>query len=301
VERTLPPNIQKLIIIPDRQLCYLPFEALVIPGNPSKGRRSEPVFLVEKFEVSYAPSASSLLRILDRRMEQDGQMDILAVGDPRGFGSNPESIQDEDDPFQQYYQKSHFPRFPLLFASQEMELVSRFFSRNSQVLLAQEQATEANLKRLPLADFRVIHFATHGLLDERTASRSALALALDGAGEEDGYLQAREIYELEMSADLVVLSACQTALGKMENGEGVEGIARAFFCAGTRSVVASLWNINDRSTAVFMEYFYADLTKGRTKREALALAKKRMLRSIYSSPYHWAAFILLGEAGVRMP
>jgi CHAT domain-containing protein len=152
------------------------------------------------------------------------------------------------------------------------------------------------VKSLPLEDFRIIHFATHSLLDEKNANRSALVLKLDDDPAEDGFFQAREIYGVKLNADLIVLSACQTAKGKIEKGEGIQGLARAFFYAGTKSVLASLWKIDDRSTAEFMKLFYEYLVDGKTKQEALRLTKIKMLGTEYSEPYYWASFVLIGES-----
>ena len=130
---------------------------------------------------------------------------------------------------------------------------------------------------------------------------TALVLTRDEDRKEDGFLQAREIYDLPLRADLVVLSACQTAAGKMEKGEGIQGLARAFFCAGSRSVIASLWNVNDAPTSRFMRTYYEYLTRGRTKRQALRLTKIAMSRSRGARPFHWAPFILIGEGGAGVP
>ena len=146
-----------------------------------------------------------------------------------------------------------------------------------------------------MTNYKVLHFATHGLLDERIPMRSALVLSLDQDPQEDGFYQVREIYNTKLSADLVVLSACQTGKGQLEKGEGVSGLSRAFLYAGAQSVLVSLWNINDRATAEFMEHFYTYLSRGESKEKALQSAKKRMLKSKYAHPFYWAAFVLIGD------
>ena len=154
---------------------------------------------------------------------------------------------------------------------------------------------EEILKKISLNDYKIIHFATHGLLDEDVVGRSGLVLTLDNDSQEDGFFQVREIYNSRLNADLVVLSACQTGKGKLEKGEGVSGLSRAFLFAGAESVVVSLWNINDKSTALFMSHFYKYLVRGESKAEALRQAKLKMIQSKYSHPYHWAAFVLVGD------
>ncbi|MCJ7443060.1 MAG: CHAT domain-containing protein, partial [Methanotrichaceae archaeon] len=116
--------------------------------------------------------------------------------------------------------------------------------------------------------------------------------------EDDGYLQMREIYGLTLNADLVVLSACQTGNGILERAEGPMGLARPFFYAGARSVIASLWSINDKTTVFFMKEFYRNLVEGYAAGKALQLTKIRMLNSAWSHPFYWAGFILNGDPTV---
>jgi CHAT domain-containing protein len=146
-----------------------------------------------------------------------------------------------------------------------------------------------------LNDYRIIHFACHGFLDERSPFRSALVLSDADAAGDDGLLQMREIYGLNLSADLVVLSACQTAAGRLERSEGPMGLARPFFFAGARSVIASLWPVNDQSTVAFMHDFYRSLAAGLPAGEALRDAKTRMLKSPWAHPFYWASFMLQGD------
>jgi CHAT domain-containing protein/Flp pilus assembly protein TadD len=295
-------GLENLIIVPDRSLHYLPFEALVPPdgAGPVSGRAH---FLMENYGLSYAPSASTLVSILDRKRSVGARQDLIAIGDPipgpgqRGPGG-PAAGQDM---LFEYYRDKRFALFPLKFASREIDAIAGLIDSEFRRTLTRAEATEDRVKRLPLADYKVLHFSTHSLLDEQVAAHSALVLTRDQDSREDGFLQAREIYDLSLKADLVVLSACQTAAGKMEKGEGIQGLARAFFCAGSRSVVASLWNVNDASTARFMRTYYEYLTRGRTKQEALRLTKIKMSRSPGSRPFHWAAFILIGEGGAGVP
>jgi CHAT domain-containing protein/uncharacterized protein HemY len=295
-------GLENLIIVPDRTLHYLPFEALVPPdraGAPS-GRGH---FLMEDYGLSYAPSASTLVSILQRNRPAAAVWDLLAIGDPisdsgRKGAGGPAAGQDI---LFEYYRDRRFGLRPLEFAAGEIKAIAGLIDPAFRRTVTRAEATEARIKRLSLADFRVLHFATHSLLDEQVAAHSALVLTRDQDQGEDGFLQAREIYELPLRADLVVLSACQTAAGKIEKGEGIQGLARAFFCAGSRSVVASLWNVNDASTSRFMRTYYEYLTRGRTKQEALRLTKIKMSRARGSGPFHWAAFILIGEGGSGVP
>ncbi len=162
------------------------------------------------------------------------------------------------------------------------------------------EATEERAKSMG-KDARYLHFACHGLLDERFPLNSALALSIPerpAEGQENGLLQAWEVIEsVRLDADLVTLSACDTALGKEMGGEGLVGLTRAFQFAGARTVLASLWSISDDSTAGFMKRFYGYLRSGKPKDEALRAAQIDQIRdrSGSSHPFHWAAFELFGD------
>ncbi len=295
-------GIRNLIFIPDRTLYYLPFEALV-PGAQAGSDRAPSRFLLEDYGISYAPSASTLASILERRERARAEADLLSIGSPRlgRTGDGGRGAANGKDLLSEYYLEKRFVLHPLEFASREMEAISKLLAPGSRRIVAGAEATEARVKKLPLSRYKILHFATHSLLDEMVASRSALVLSADAGSDEDGFLQAREIYNLELNADLVVLSACQTAGGKMEKGEGIQGLSRAFLCSGSRSVVASLWNVNDESTSYFMKTFYGFLTEGRTKQEGLRRTKIRMCRSDDWRPCHWAAFVLIGEGDTAVP
>ena len=300
--RDVLSGIKNLIFIPDRTLSYLPFETLVPEDEPGSGRTSSR-FLLEDYGISYAPSASTLVSILERKERMMAEADLLAIGDPL-LGRAEEMTRGgrrENDVLAEYYLEKRFVLHPLEFASREMESISRLVAPGWRRIVSGAEATEDGVKKLPLSGYKILHFATHSLLDEMVASRSALVLSVDAHSDEDGFLQAREIYNLKLNADLVVLSACQTAGGKMEKGEGIQGLSRAFFCSGSRSVLASLWNVNDESTSHFMKSYYGYLTEGRTKQESLRLTKIKMCRSGKWRPYHWAAFVLIGEGDAVIP
>jgi CHAT domain-containing protein len=178
--------------------------------------------------------------------------------------------------------------------------ISRYFSKSKKDIYLGEQAKEEVLKRSSLKDYQIIHFACHGFLDEKFPFRSALVLSLYGDKEEDGFLQVREIYNLRLNAELVVLSACQTGKGSLEKGEGILGLPRIFFYAGAKSVLSTLWKINDKSTSLFMDYFYSFLAEGNELNQALRLAKMKMLNSKFSHPFYWAGFILSGNFNSKL-
>jgi len=161
------------------------------------------------------------------------------------------------------------------------------------------RANRAMATSVELGKYRYVHFATHGYLDSDRPDLSAIVLSLvDEQGKpQDGFLHAHEIYNLHLPAELVVLSACQTGLGKEIKGEGLVGLTRGFMYAGARRVLVSLWNVNDKATAELMQRFYRHMLKGnRSPAASLRAAQVEMAeQKQWQSPYYWAAFIMQGE------
>src|SRR6185369_18098521 len=187
---------------------------------------------------------------------------------------------------------------PLPASRQEVEGIASLFPE-AHTFLGTE-ATEERAKAIaPQA--RLLHFACHGLLDERSPLNSALALTIPekpAPGQDNGLLQAWEIFEsVRLDADLVTLSACDSGLGREMGSEGLIGLTRAFQFAGARSVLASLWSVSDDSTAELMRRFYGYLKQGKGKDEAIRAAQVDLIHGpeATSHPYHWAAFQLSGD------
>jgi len=150
-----------------------------------------------------------------------------------------------------------------------------------------------------LSKFRYVHFATHGYLDSARPDLSAIVLSLvDQEGKpQDGFLRSHDVFNLKLPAELVVLSACETGLGKDVRGEGLVGLTRGFMYAGARRVIVSLWNVNDKATASLMQRVYAGILKtNKTPASSLRAAQIEMWRQKqWQSPYYWAAFVMQGE------
>ena len=150
-----------------------------------------------------------------------------------------------------------------------------------------------------LSQYRYVHFATHGYLDTTRAGLSAIVLSMvdEQGNPQDGFLRTHDIYNLKLPAELVVLSACETGLGKEVKGEGIEGLTRGFMYAGARRVIVSLWNVNDKATASLMQRLYNGMLRGnKTPAAALRAAQIEMLRTRqWQSPYYWGAFVMQGE------
>lgn len=303
LEMDCTKSLKRLIIVPDGQLCCLPFEALAA-NDESSGLPF--YYLIHRYQVSYALSASSLiyLRERGRAEDQDTGKDFFAVGNPDYAVPAEKGIFPHKGytiALRDYFLSQGFSFSPLPYAEKEVREIASLFPETRRTLLIRAEGTEEAVKKESLHNFKILHFACHGFIDEERPMRSALVLALDQNMTEDGFLQAREIGALQLDADLVVLSGCQTAYGSIRRGEGILDLSRCFFRAGARTVVASLWRIEDRATAVLMREFYTALIGGMTMAQALRSAKLWMIRSDFSNPFFWAGFVLSGEgqSGLR--
>ena len=288
----LAKNTKKIIFVPDDILNLLPFETLISDSGTTR-------WLVQDHPIAYVPSLSSL-RELNRRKSASRMRphkDLLAFGDPF-YGANEEDRRNTSpDIFQDFYSNSAVNFFRLKYSGLEIQKIEAAFKPSRTDTFQRQEATEDRLKAEPLTDYRIIHFATHGLIDDKKPARSSIILALDQNPGEDGFLQMREIFNLRMNADLVTLSACQTGLGQFIRGEGIEGLSRAFFYAGASSVLMSLWAVNDEATYQLMERFYRHLMGSETPAIALRRAKLEMIGSgVLSHPYYWAGFIVNGKS-----
>ncbi|HEY3134693.1 MAG TPA: CHAT domain-containing protein [Blastocatellia bacterium] len=289
-------SLRKLIVVPDNALAYLPFEALVTEGGSGTTARSGDSYLVERFAIAYAPSASALaaVREIHNKPVSKG---LIAFGDP----VYPElSSTNEHAPESRltYYTERGLELRRLPYTRREVTSIGALFGRGESETFLGAQANEQTVKSASLDRYRYVHFAAHGVVDEENPGRSGIILSLVDSDKEDGILQMAEIMRLRLNADLVTLSACRTGLGKLVSGEGVLGLTRAFLYAGARSVQASLWNVNDTATSELMTAFYRDLKRGLSKDEALRQAKLEMLHGkqlAWRHPYFWASFVLIGE------
>ncbi len=268
---------RRLVVVGEGALLYLPFAALPHPPASPDSESCGPAPLAATHAVVQLPSASLLGALGPGSGERGAAGGIAVVGDPELAPGGP---------FR-----------PLPFARREAEAVlARAPAGRTLAALGFDAAKETVLGGA-LAGFRYVHFATHGVIDPRHPELSALVLStVDPAGRRrDGLLRAHEIGALDLDAELVTLSACRTALGAEAPGEGLIGLTRSFFEAGARSLLVSLWSVDDRSTAVLMDRFYAELFAGRPPARALARAQASMAADpAWRAPYHWAGFVLQG-------
>jgi CHAT domain-containing protein len=287
----------KLVIVSDGALSYLPFETLVTEskpasGQPASGQKASPsIFLIERFAISYAPSASALAALNVVRKEAPAEVKgIVAFGDP-----DYEAAEQAGGPIERGFD---FRRLP--YTRTEVNEIAALFPASQARIYLGPEASEEKVKAENLSRFRYVHLAAHGMIDEEYPVRSGIILSAARDSKEDGALQMSEVMRLKLNADLVTLSACRTGLGKLLNGEGIIGLTRSFLYAGADSVVVSLWNVNDIATASLMKTFYKHLQQGMPKDEALRRAKLELIKGqkqAWQHPYYWAPFVLIGAAG----
>lgn len=256
---------EQLCIIPDDGLWDVPFQAL----QTSNGR-----YALEDYAIRYAPSLSVLTELATRQ-QPTAAKSLLAFGNP--------TMPNEND----------FPFAPLPEAEKEVAALGKLF-RSAQVFTG-GTATERQFKALA-EQYSILHLATHGVLNNRQPLDSYLALAnSEGKDADDGRLTAREIMQTRLNANLVVLSACETARGNIRSGEGVVGLSWAFFLAGSRTLLVSQWQVHSGSTADLMVGFFAQRQRQSQNASALrAAALQLMQQPRYQHPYYWASFITIG-------
>ena len=282
VLQRLPADVDELVIVPEDVLYRLPFGALMVGGER----------VIDRYAVHVTPSAAVALALWDER-GRTGPVRMLAFGDAR-FPT--------DDPRDPPVTRAHFAAFAsnggltrLSASAIEVREAVRHWPQSLALLGA--DASEANLKRIRLDQYRLVHFATHAQVDERAPGRSAIALAAGGG--EDGFVTTADLAALHWDADLVMLSGCSTALGLIVNGEGILGLTGPLLQAGAHSVVATLWPVSDRGSEEFVRRFYGFLASGATATDALRLTQlDAMKREV--PPRDWAAFVLTGDGFVRV-
>lgn len=290
---------KRLIIITDAPLQDIPFAALPNPANPA----DEP--LITSYEIVSAPSVSTLVTLRKRENRPEPPGLIALLGDPV-FSARDERISREALPQEDH--RDNLVRAKKVLdltlrrlqgSRQEVESIARLASAGPTLSALGFSASRELAASGRLSEYRYVHFATHGFLDPQDPDLSGLVLSgVDSRGRKlDGILRAYEIRNLDLSADLVVLSACSTALGKDVRGDGHATLLQSFLEAGASRVVASLWNVDDRATAELMKHFYRGiLVEKLPPAAALRQAQLSMMRETqWSAPYYWAGFILEGD------
>lgn len=306
---TLPSRLQRsrLVLVTDGFLQYVPFGALPQPENwrsPEQREAAESgsgAYLGLRQEVIAVPSLqvlAQLRREKDTRSRAPARLAIFADPvfqreDPRvSTDSTPRAAAPSDDPGSIRSSRLRFSRF-------EAEEIANLVPASKRLLLLDFSACRESFAAADLSRFQYLHFATHTLVDTENPLLSGIVLTqVDEKGHpQDGVVRLYEIYNTKLQADLVVLSSCRTAIGKRVWGEGLMGLSRGFLYAGASSVMASLWQVEDRATSVFMRTFYEELLTGnKSRQEALQSAQRSLAADPrWQSPYYWAAFVLQGD------
>ncbi len=273
---------KRLLIVASEILQYLPFAAITSP-------KTENQFLIETNEIVNLPSASALARL--RKTERKPSAKDLAIFADPIFNGDDARIRPASN-FRSNFQRLDFSR-------EEAQRIASLTRPDKRLIALDFQATLQNLRSTDLRQFRLLHFATHGTLDSRFPELSGIVLSLvdEKGNAQEGFLRLSEIYNLKLNAKMVVLSACETGLGNFIKGEGLVGLSHAFMFAGTESVVASLWRVDDYATSELMQRFYQALLKeGLPPAQALQKAQISMIKEKgLNNPFYWSAFTLQGE------
>jgi CHAT domain-containing protein len=290
---------KRLAIVTEGTLQYIPFAALVDGG----GRP-----LIDSHEIVSLPSASTLRALRrDAPSPRVTSRSVFVVADPvfdthdpRVKGGAAQPRRTSTDALERSARDSGVAGLERLwFTRREADVIASLVPGDGGRKLLDFDASLERVSGADLTSYGIVHFATHGLLNNKHPELSGLVFSLvDERGHQrDGFLPAYEVYNLRLNADLVVLSACQTALGEDVRGEGLVGLTRAFMYAGTSRVVASLWRVPDSATAAPMERFYrALLIERRTPAAALRQAQQSVrAERRWAAPYYWAGFTLVGE------
>lgn len=297
----------RLIIVADKQLHYVSLAALPSPQADASQAPQDPFML--NHQIIYEPSASALLLLKSKFADASPAKTLLVLADPI-FSLQDERLSDhtaiagtlsqaqESLPTQDgRTERRVFLRLPATL--REAESISSYISAGQTTILTGATATRENVLRTNFTDYKIVHFATHGLYDEKNPELSGIVLSkFDASGNpQNGYLLLNDIYRMHMPVDLVVLSACYSDRGKEVRGEGIVGLTRGFMQAGCKSVLSTLWKVDDVSTAEFMrDYYSLLLTEKYTPAEALRQAQVKMWQNPqWRSPFNWAPFILHGD------
>jgi CHAT domain-containing protein/Tfp pilus assembly protein PilF len=294
---------KRLIVVADGKIHYFPLAALPFPNSTT----DDPILLTN--EVVYEPSAAALMLIKNNASKRTlPQKDLFLVSDPvfskaderlsENGGSNSGFVATVLGSFRSFDSLDSLPRLPA--SMDEANSITQVVGSSVTTARSGFAANRENVLNAGIADYKVVHFATHGLLDEKRPELSGIVLSLfDEAGkvQDGGFIRLQDVYGMNLNADLVVLSACDTGLGKEIKGEGLMSLNNAFLQAGAKSVVSSLWRVEDTATKQLMTDFYRGMAAdGLTSSEALRQAQIKLYKDPrFASPFYWASFTAQGN------
>jgi CHAT domain-containing protein len=286
---------EKLVIVPDGILGYIPFEAL-LTGKPDVNNlyaAERLPYLLREHQVSYCYSATLLKEMKEKKHRKAPTRELLAVAPFATVDTVLSSHLGQSDWLASTRSDT---LWGLPYTQAELDSIQRVFETDA---FYGAEATEASFVERA-GDYRILHLSTHGKADPRVGDYSYLAFYPQPDSLENELLYVRDLYNLQLNADLVVLSACETGTGELQQGEGIISLARAFAYAGAKSIATTLWQVNDQSTQELMARFYQHLKSGMTKDAALRQAKLDYLdghNDTGAYPFYWAAFIGVGDMG----
>ena len=298
----------ELVIIPEGILSYLPFETLIDQNGK---------YLIEKYTIQYTQSATVWSLIQDRNYPTS-RKPMLAFGGAvyQGTGAVASAVNSEDDISKLQSELKSNNKTVTRGAYQKLgigswgdlpgtlkEVNTIKANVSGALVLTGSSVSEAKVSDMStsgqLDDYKVIHFATHGIVVPEVPELSALVLSQSGNVKEDGYLTMNEIEGLKIKADFVNLSACETGLGKIYGGEGVVGLTQSFLVAGANGLSVSLWQVSDESTMNFMTGLYKEVNAGKNYKEASTEMKRQFIKGThgdqYKKPYYWSPFVYYGK------
>jgi CHAT domain-containing protein/predicted negative regulator of RcsB-dependent stress response len=305
---------RRVLVVAEGALNYVPFESLV--KNTQGVDYAALSYLVKTNEIVYAPSASVVAEVRRQAKRDARGSGMLVVADPvfdaadlRLQGSSQSAVRARASVHRMALSSAladvtnvktgNLKLTRLDGTRSEAEEIAKLAraSGGQADLWLDFEANEANLHARKLDGYRVLHFATHGLLDAERPQFTGLAFSLVGQTGADGFLRVDEVFNLRLGSPLVMLSACETGLGRERRGEGVIGLTRAFMYAGAPTVGVSLWSVGDKSTAALMPEFYRRLLAGREGAPAAMRASQLAMIAgkTYSAPFYWSPFVIVGD------
>lgn len=281
-----------IIVVPDGVLGYVPFDVLLSekPVNPTRFHSHS--YLGKERHISYSYSATLLKEMREKKHRVQPTESLLALAP--FFRGSADQLREQVDTMSELLALRRDTLSALPATGREALIVSKIFG--GKALLGAESPKE--ILQQEAGRYRILHLSTHGKADDKVGDYAYLGFALPGNLLAFDKFYAKDIYNLSLNADLVTLSACETGIGELKRGEGIISLARAFAYAGAKSIVTTLWSVNDVRTSELMENFYKGLYNGMDKDAALWQAKKDFLKNhkgMAAHPYYWAGFIPIGD------
>lgn len=288
-EEHLPQPVEEILLIPDGAINYLPMECLISQKASPNSHYKDLDYLIKRYQLRYHYSASLAQTKAAKSTTESTSFNITAFAP-----SFKNKVARDNNNLLSQREITRDDLYALPAAQKEVKMLSDYFSVNAFV---GNTASKANFEEFA-PQSKVLHLATHAVVDDRNTLRSRLLLSQDSTGDQSSEVYVYELKNMQLNAELVTLSACNTGIGNIQKGEGVMSLARAFMNAGAQSVLMSLWAVSDQSTADLMNLFYKNLSEGMDKAQALRQAKLQYLAKAdrpAANPYYWASFVLIGK------